>query len=302
MRNLLNIRTFQKFIIFLGCLVLFSCSTNQKDFSDILAISKNDGPLQFDLKPKSQINSLPIKYGKKTFNLHLEICYSEKNKSPKGKVLFFIEEDFIYRGEKFCRSNIANTFLAHGFMVQRYWFEDNSKKTKFTLDNWGKHTNNITKKIVSAFDSPTSFPKIPLVGAYGYGAASIGAFQFAKQNQEISFLISGNGIYDLEHLLANNQSQLAERFKNSPEFKNSDFFEVRSIAWDYLQLPKKIALYHGQTNKQAPPEDASAFRDLLKAAEFKIRFDLIAKENHSIDSIVHQRILFSILKKYIAKP
>lgn len=296
------------------------CSSNFKDFQDIFSIGKDATFKKYKLPPLKEKNNVfpEVTIAGQAVRPVVSTCRPTSTVSPSTKtdvagvelaggeikewptVLMILPDTFELKPGSFCKDPLVQAFLGNGYSVARWYFQNSDDDIVATLDDWGSDT---VDRALSAIAWLQSDRQLEVVGVMGYGAASIAALQVAQQKEGLKFAIAGNGIYDLEKALAQGIGPEIEALKGSDQrATDEEFLEKRSIAWDYMTLPKDVALYHGQLNQQVAAGHAESFRDNLQASEFRVHFELIKDQGHAIDPAVHQRYLDSLLKSWPAAP
>lgn len=193
-----------------------------------------------------------------------------------------------YEMERFCDRPEAQAFLAQKFdvvTVNRPGFGQSTGEQ----DYWGAVSLAAMQAgVVAATKQGAKLP----VGVWGYGTGAAAAVAFAKQPGQIHWLILGGGIYDLE--AAEKQSadtklraEIAALRKASGELG----IEERSVAYDVSGLPKRLVIYHGKLDKDAPIKQAQAFSDTLQASGYDVTFQLIDGLAHEIPASQHRKML-----------
>lgn len=284
---------------------LTGCSSNFKDFQEIFSIGKDAKLKRYKLPPVTE----KVYLFPETKASRAMIATCRPSEASAGKdwpaVLMVLPDTIPFTSGKFCADPLVQAFLGHGYSVARSAYvapksTPKNPETQGTLDSWGQTT---VDRNLAAIKWLASAQQMKVVGVMGYGAATIAALQTAQQSEGLRFTIAGNGIYDLEKAFAQGIGPEVEALKSSPlRAEDDEYLEQRSIAWDYTELPKDIALYHGQLNQHIAPEHAESFRDSLEAAEFRVHFELIKDQGHALEPVVHQRYLDSLLKSWPAKP
>ena len=141
-----------------------------------------------------------------------------------------------------------------------------------------------------------------LTGIWGYGTGSITAAFLAKSQPGLSWLMLGNGFYDLEVVERSTKSESIIAAITAAKSSEGDVaLERRSIAWDNNGLPKVVMIYHAKSDDVAPRAQAEAFGDQLRTMQTKVFFDDIDGIGHEIPWQAHFQITDSALKKRQSK-
>lgn len=278
---------------------LTGCTSNFKDFKEIFSIGSDATFKRYKLPPLKEERQVfaPITVANQKVKPVVSVCRpasaAEHPQDNWPGVLMILPDAFPLKSGSFCADPLVQAFLGHGYSVIRSYFIDKDNKTIASLDHWGEDT---VERSLAAIAMLAKDKQLKVVGTMGYGGGAIASLQVAQRLEGLDFAIAGNGIYDLEKAFAQGIGPEIEALKAS-DLRTSDeeFLERRSIAWDYMTLPKKVALYHGQLNQQISPEHAESFRDSLQASEFKVHFELIKNQGHNIEPVVHQRYLDVLL-------
>lgn len=286
----------------LALLGVTGCTSNFKDFKEIFSIGDDAKFKRYKLPPLKEEQQVfaELNVAGKAVKPVVSVCRpasaAEHPQDNWPAVLMILPDTFPLVSGSFCTDPIVQAFLGHGYSVVRSYFKGGDDKTIATLDDWGADT---VERAMAAIDHLAKEKQVKVVGTMGYGGAAIAAMQVAQQLDGLRFAIAGNGIYDLEKAFKQGIGPEVEALKTSDlREKDDEFLERRSIAWDYMTLPKKVALYHGEVNQQIAPEHAESFRDSLQASEFKVHFELIKDQGHNIEPVVHQLYLDTLLKNW----
>lgn len=287
-------------VIVAASLGLAGCTSNFKDFQEIFSIGSDATFKRYKLPPLKEEQQVFPAVASSEIKPVVSICRpASAAQHPQDNwpgVLMILPDSLPLKSGSFCADPLVQAFLGHGYSIARSYFKKPDGSTVASLDHWGEDT---VQRAIAAIDHLAEAKNVTIVGTMGYGAAAIAAMQVAQRVAGLRFAIAGNGIYDLEKAFKQGIGPEVEALKASDlREKDDEFLERRSIAWDYMTLPKKVALYHGQLNQQIAPEHAESFRDSLQASEFKVHFELIKDQGHSIEPVVHQLYLDTLLSTW----
>jgi hypothetical protein len=141
-----------------------------------------------------------------------------------------------------------------------------------------------------------------LAGIWGYGTGSITAAFLAKSQPRLSWLMLGNGFYDLEVVERSTKNEgIAAAIAAAKSSEGDAALERRSIAWDNNGLPKLVIIYHAKSDDVAPRSQADAFSDQLRTMQTRVFFDDIDGIGHDIPWQAHYQIADRALKKRTIK-
>lgn len=221
---------------------------------DKIVIPKTD----FDLRSGQNNYS----YDKQSLMAEWHLC-SPKNSSNSSTVLFMHETHNGFESSSVCSHWMSSLLLSKGFKV-----------LAINRPGFGKSTGDddlAGRRTQKAIESAVTDSQQVIDSAVGLGVGSIAAAFFAKQNKNLKWLLLGNGIFDLEIVLKNTTDT---KLKSSIErLKSTDGeagFELRSIAWDPIGIPKTIGLFHNTNDTSSPYIQAANFGDQLRLAEYKV--------------------------------
>jgi len=215
-------------------------------------------------------------------------------KQSKGVVVVMHRDQYGFDRKEFCTGWIAQTFIAGGYdviTVNRPGYAGSTGSADFA------GPQSIAAIEAGVADVQKKNPAMKnIVGVWGYSTGAIAASFFAKKHRDISWLILGAGLYDLEDLDKSTQSSvLKKEIGNVTKYYGAKGIEDRSIAFDMEGLPKKIQIYHGKLDNVVPQQHVQNFRNALASGEFDVTLQVIDGVSHEIPLANHRQILEVIL-------
>lgn len=212
-------------------------------------------------------------------------------KASKRSILVMHSEMAAFDAKDFCNNWIAQAFLSNGFNV-----------VAINRPGYGRSTG---KKDLAGPNSMAALAaglkalkkKHPELAApegfWGYSLGATAAALFAKKTvNKPKYLILGSGAYDFEGTLSDTKDTKLKEDLNQLMQTESDLgFEIRSVAYDLADLPKRIALYHGTNDKTIKPQQTQDFYDSLQSDEYKVTLQFIKGVEHAIPENIHRKIL-----------
>jgi dipeptidyl aminopeptidase/acylaminoacyl peptidase len=199
---------------------------------------------------------------------------------------------------QFCRSWVAQTFLAAGLSVVGVNRPGYGKSRPGQDFGGPVSVAAVDAAVKNAAVKYKWFDGRP-VGVWGVQSGSIVAAAWAKAHSGTQWLILGNGIFDLEEFRSSTKSKTYQQMIQAAQGSesNDDFNEQRSIAWDTKGLPNRILLYHGSSDHVISASHSASFRDTLAAEEYAVKLEVIPDSGHDFKPIRHRQVLEAMLKQ-----
>ena len=228
------------------------------------------------------------------------ICNHE---NPRGAAVIVQGELPPFQDPQACQDPLAQGFLYRDLSVL---FVSRPGSMGYTGENdlGGPLT---VAGTVAAIKSVLTQPQPELKGKlkvmWGYGSGAGVASLTARQIGGIESLILGGGFYDYEEVLSKSQSEILknaiQKVKSSTGDKGMEF---RSISYEILGLPSKIALYHGNLDTVAPLGQAKNFADSLRTSgEHQVTFKVLEKSGHWLKPMEHQHAILTLFADLTAR-
>ncbi len=269
--------------------VTSACVSNEQSFSDKVVVEAiTASPESGEPRYVEEEGLFPVQGGQKVqwFSCTQGAAY------PTVVLLNPPETPFL-KGHV-CQYPVASEFLSQGFNIVGFNRPGQGESS-------GKDRLGDDEALSSSLALVTHLQQkgFKIVGLWAYGEASLQGFRMARR-LPLKFLLIGNGIYDWEELLKQNQGQpLGTRLRNlqSEAGEGASFAEKRSIAWDFAGLPKEIYLYHNQGNLAVPASEASAFKNSLAAGEYKVELLVLDQEGSGLPPALHRGLIKKISER-----
>jgi hypothetical protein len=228
------------------------------------------------------------KYKEKSYKAEWLRC-TVKNEAPF--VAVFHEESTGFEAKNFCASWQAQVLLNHQFnvvAVNRPSFGGSTGSPDFS----GPQSLAAAGAAIVA-----SGAQAKLSGIWGYDTGTITAAFLAKSQAGVSWIMLGNGFYDMEVVERYTKSDKVIAAITAVKTSEGDpALEHRSIAWDSAGLPKIVLMYHSKSDDIAPKIQADALNDQLRTAQTKVFFDVLDGIGHDIPWQAHYQIVERSLK------
>ncbi len=214
-------------------------------------------------------------------------------KAATGTFVIVNMDDKALSPEGFCSSWLAQVFLREKFQVIAVNRPGYGRSTGAD-DFGGPHSVAAMEQAVA--DAQKTVPEMPpIAGVWGAQSGAIAAAFFAK-GKSFRTLVLGNGFYDLEVAGKTKRVAVAERIAAVASAEGDMGIERRSIGWDVEGLPKKIFVYHGQTNDAFAADQAESFRNALATAEYKVSLQLLDGIGYELPEPAHIQLLETFLR------
>ena len=154
-----------------------------------------------------------------------------------------------------------------------------------------------SQKVVGSFFESKD-PKKELIGIWGYGLATVPAAFQAKSRPSLKWVLLGDGIYDTEFVYNKTKSvDVKAAIKDLQASGSDEFFEQRSIDWDFDGLKCKVLMYHTDWNREYPLSQAQAFRDNLASQEIAVSLKVVRDPEGKFSEVEHKSIVSGLLPK-----
>lgn len=222
-------------------------------------------------------------------------CQPAEKSSPSKTFLLLNRDEAGFHAQRFCHGWIAQVFLTHGYGV-----------IGVNRPGFGKSTGHDDlggEQAIAAMAALLGDTKeLKLYGLWAVNQATILAGRLARESNRFSTLILGNGIYDAE--IAHQDTadpKLKEQFDMLVDQEGEDAYELRSLAWDFGNLPKRIHLYHGEENEQCSIDQAREFRQSLAASQYQAELTVVTEQGAVLSEQAHLGVLAQIVAR-LAKP
>lgn len=218
-------------------------------------------------------------------------------KSTKSTVLAMHASHAGFDPARFCTGWLAQAFLSQGFdvvTVNRPGFGASTGAQDF----WG---TGATAAVMAGLEAALAKGAKPLKGAWGYGTGAAAATAFARKHGKFVWLILGGGVYDLEETEKSTaDSDLRAEIVALRKKGGDKAIEDYSVGYDVSGLPKRLLIYHGRLDKDAPIKQAQAFSDTLQSSGYQVTFQLVEGVAHDIAWNHHRRLL-EVLARSLAE-
>jgi len=235
-------------------------------------------------------------HGGKSFKAQWLSC---ERTGGKGIVVLNHRDEAGFDDKKFCSGWIAQAILQGGFdvvAVNRPGFAGSTGRSDFAGPRSIAAIEAGVKAAIAA--NPRT-----VVGVMGYSSGAIAAAFYARKVPGIAWMMLGGGIYDLEAVAKETQSEYIRKEVAAIKKAEGDLaWENRSIAYDVSGLPKRIVLYHGKNDTAVPSAQAQSFRDSLASSEYHVNLDVIDGVAHSIEWAHHRQIIQVLMKSLEIAP
>ena len=152
------------------------------------------------------------------------------------------------------------------------------------------------KALGSFFESKD--PEKELIGIWGYGLATVPVAFQAKSRSSLKWVLLGDGVYDTEFV--NNKTKSLDvkaAIKDIQTNGSDEFFEQRSIDWDFDGLKCKVLMYHTDWNREYPLSQAQAFRDNLASQEIAVLLKVVRDPEEKFSEVEHKSVVSGFLPK-----
>jgi hypothetical protein len=272
-------------LLLAGCASKPTVTDNDSTMIDL----KSQSTFKFEkIQAKPRTQDASYKFQNKPFQVEAIMCDSGQN---LPQVAVINDDQTAFAQDSACDNWQAQVILAAGYqplLINRPSFGKSGGPNDFS----GPQSQAAIAAVIEA-----GAGRGRLVGIWGYGTGSISAGFAAKKFKEISWLLLGNGFYDLEIVeRLTKDAGITAAIKNVKSSEGDMAFEKRSLAWDISDLPKCVLLYHSKTNDVAPKAQADALNDQLRTAQTRTFYDEIDGVNHVIPWQAHFQIVAKILK------
>ena len=279
-----------RFLVFAAIQV--GCASNVEQFSSKIDLDGASDQISVTVPSTVSVLLSPYTQGDNKGNIETVICAHQEKRSI-AHVLIFSEKGFDSSDPKFCEDWAMQVFLADGYNTLAVNLPGQGKSTGLN-DFYGPGD---LRAVAEVTDKIMTEQKFGIVGVWGYSKASIIASFYAKKRKEVSWLILGGGIYDLEKYhkgLA--PGSMKESLDQLYLVQKDELYEARSIAWDIENLPKNIYIYHAIGDPVIPEAQAVAFRDGLAVKEYNVNYFGLQENTHDLEQKKHQLVLKKILE------
>lgn len=271
-------------LVLLSTGALVSCVSNQEQFSSAVQMESSDGIGKLvEAQAQQGLSAKP----KDAFSLEWFSC-TRNVKAPF--ILMLNPKGAPFKADT-CKSGFVQAFLQQDFnvlAVNRPSVGQSEGKEILGDDVSVKSLKGLIK------DQRESGKTID--GIWGFEEASLLALRTAKATP-FKFLIIGNGIYDWEATLAEGKDPAYVKELRALQGLSGKFAEERSIAWDFVGLPKIVYLYHMQNDPHYPSSLAEAFRAALASNQFAVKLIELHDEKANLTPMVHQSVLMQIVQE-----
>jgi hypothetical protein len=285
----------RRYLPLLAALIpVVGCAHLATDDSE-LTIASDDMEATFEPVASQQMSGFAdYKVGEATQKAQWIACLG---KSTKATVVAMHASHAGFDPARFCAGWLAQTFLSQGFdvvTVNRPGFGASTG----ALDFWGPGA---TAAVTAGLEAALAKGPKPLKGAWGYGTGAAAATAFARKHGKFAWLILGGGIYDLEETEKSTaDSDLRAEIETLRKKGGDKAIEDSSVGYDVSGLPKRLVIYHGKLDKDAPIKQAQAFSDTLQSSGYQVNFQLIEGVAHDIAWNHHRRLL-EVLARSVAE-
>lgn len=284
----------------LGCLlvaVLQACTSNVDEYSDIVEIKA--GSHNKSLVPADKQSGMQAYASdKKSFQAEWISCGI---KSPVGLVYMVNTDAEAWNKDSFCQGWAAQAFLNGQYQV-----------VGINLPGYGQSTGEkdgaglqSAQAVAAVLRGGKQFgaDKVNAVGIWGYGLNGIAAAMGSKTAKSGTWLMLGNTVYDAEVTVRDAKDpKIAAALQQRVKAENDAAFERRSIAWDFDGLPKRVIMYHGNTNVAVPVQQVKTFRDTIAGQEYHAELMLLENSGQDLPNDLHASVLHKIIATQLTGP
>lgn len=273
-----------RIVALLSLTSFFSCASSPKrdDNSKFKTDPANKDPV-FTIESTSKTGLADYKFEGATGKVQWISCVGAKN---AGSVAVMHRMDAGFDPASFCSGWIAQSFLKAGYRV-----------TGINRPSYGLSTGsddlsgNQSIEAIKAGLSAAEAGKLD--GIWGYDAGAIAAAFYVKSHdKDIKWLIMGGGIYDLEIVARETNSDSLKKAVGIVKSKEGDTaFERRSIAWDFAGLPKVVGIYHAKDDLFSPIGHGDSINSQLRASEYKVYRTEVDAGGHDLPWRAHMNVL-----------
>jgi pimeloyl-ACP methyl ester carboxylesterase len=267
--------------------LLTGCTSNVDEFSDVIKADKE--VIVEAVAAQSQALTETYTYQDKEHTAEWLACKI----SSAEKTVLVINEGAEDLSPELCNGNVAQMFLGHSYDVLIFNPPGSGNSTGED-DFAGPHS---LGALNATYKKALAQAKLPaLGGVWAVNEGTILASFFAKNQPSLEWVILGAGIYDLERAKRETTDvSLKQRITQIENAEGEDGLAARSIAWDYVGLPKRVYLYHGKDDKVVPIDNVNAFKDTLSTGEYSAEILFLEKKGHKLSEDDHAKVLANIL-------
>ncbi|MGE0171446.1 MAG: alpha/beta hydrolase family protein [Oligoflexales bacterium] len=268
---------------------LSGCTSNLEEFSGIVD-TEDKVDLGETAKAKMVTELVPYEFTNQKINAQWFSC-----SAGAKEYALLINMDARAFGENLCTTPVAQAFLQNKINV-----------VAFNRPGYGKSVGKddfsgpltqyaLTETFPKFVEKVAPDEKLAFVWAQGSGTIAAGFFSKGKTLKK---LILASGVYDVERTaLDTTDAGIKKRLEDMKAVEAEEGYEVRSLAWDFSDLPKTIFLYHGNSDTTFPASQASAFRDGLATQEYSVDLVLVKNKKHNLTPSDHFQILTRVLQE-----
>lgn len=261
---------------------ILGCTSNQQQFSNSIEIESSEGVGRAVDAQVQQGFSAKVEGG---YSLEWFSC-TRNVKAPY--VLMLSPQDNLFDREA-CKSGLVQAYLQQDFNVLAVNRPGVGKSEGHELLGDDATLSSLQGLIKEQIGSGKT-----LDGLWGFEHSSILAFRVARSSQ-FKFLVIGNGIYDWEAILIESQDpKFVATLRELQKGQEPTFAEKRSVAWDFVGLPKSVYLYQTEKDAKYPEAQAEAFRSSLAANQYQVQLFKLRSETGSLTPEIHQSVLIQV--------
>jgi hypothetical protein len=267
--------------VMLGCSFLQACVSNQEQFSNAVQVESTDGIGKLVEAQTQQGLS-----GKQKDGHSLEWLSCSRN--PKASYIVMLNPKNAPFKADACKTGLVQAFLQLDYNVL-------AVNRPGVGQSQGKELlgDDVSVESLKVLIREQREAGKTIDGIWGFEEASLLALRTAKTTP-FKLLIVGNGIYDWEATLNEGKDPGYVAELKKIQAGNGKFAEDRSIAWDYVGLPKTVYLYQMQNDPRFPSGQAEAFRAALAANQYGVKLIELRDEKAILTPVVHQSVLMQI--------
>ena len=268
-------------LVLLSAATLVSCVSNQAQFSNAIQIESSEGIGKLvEAQSQQGLSAKP----KDSFSLEWFSC-TRNVKTPF--IVMLNPKGSPFKGDA-CKSGLVQAFLQQDFNVLAVNRPSAGQSEGKELLGDDLSVGSLKALIKDQRESGKTIDAI-----WGFEEASLLALRTAKTTP-FKFMIIGNGIYEWDATLAEGKDPAYVKELKGLQGQDQKFAEQRSIAWDFVGLPKSVYLYQMQNDPRYPSSQAEAFRAALAANQFSVKLIELRDEKANLTPVIHQSVLMQI--------
>jgi hypothetical protein len=269
------------------------CATLSRDEQPKLELAISDRIEFQDVKAEFKTGLGEYEFQGQKFVVEWLAC---RRDGAKGAILVQHRDQFGFDSQSFCQGWVAQAGLAGGWNVMGINRPGYGKSTGY-MDFAGAQSIAAIGAGVSA--ARAVLPEFKdFMAAWGYSSGAIAAAQYARQVGKIPWLIIGAGIFDTEQTLTTTGSAfIKDNLSKIVAVEGSGAHQIRSIAWDTQGLPPNLMLYHGAADDAVPVDRATAFRDSMASAGYKVELTVLPDTGRELPFRTHRDFLSKVFQR-----